>query len=318
MIPRFLVIFLLALGPTIPSYGEVSPVIIGDGEAGFIDGKKPRFNKPIRLAPYGPGKILVADISNHAIRIVSKDGNVTTIAGGPDKKGYKDGPARDAMFNGPHGVAVSPTGIIAVAGASSHLIRLITPTDQGFQVSTIAGTAGETGMRDGPALRALFNSPHGLAWDDDGGLMIVDIGNGSIRRLKDGIVTTVLTSDASEMAMPIDIAPASGGAFLIADAGNNSVLRWQPGSKVQTVATDNTLKVPHGVAEDVQGAVYVAEIGSHQITRLDNGHGERIAGTGVPSNGPDQLNKPAAVLVHDGLLWIADLNNHRISIIPLN
>ncbi|MBL4800265.1 MAG: hypothetical protein JKY45_00125 [Emcibacter sp.] len=317
MIPRIFIVFLLGLCPFISSYAAEMSVIAGNGEAGFKDGKEARFNKPIRLSPFGPGRILVADIGNHAIRIVSKDGTVTTIAGGPDKQGHKDGPAKDAMFNGPHGVAVSPEGIIAVAGASSHVIRLITPTDHGYMVSTIAGVEGETGLRNGPAKQALFNSPHGLSWDDQGGLLIVDIGNSAIRRIKDGVVTTVLTSDVPEMAMPIDIAPAAKGAFLIADAGNNTALRWHPNGPIEIIATDKPLKVPHGVAQGLNGAVYVAEIGHHQISRLKNGHKTSVAGTGTAGKATNQLNKPAAVLVHDGILWIADLSNHRIAIVPL-
>jgi len=156
---KFIILVLFSLFPCFISYAEPLKIIAGDGVAGFIDGKDARFNKPIRLTPFGPGKILVADIGNHAVRIVSKDGTVTTLAGGPDKQGHKDGPAKDAMFNAPHGVALSPEGIIAVAGASSHVVRLITPTEHGYIVSTYAGVAGETGMRDGPAKQALFNSP---------------------------------------------------------------------------------------------------------------------------------------------------------------
>ncbi len=304
------------------SFAAPATIIAGTGQAGFKDGKDGQFNKPIRLAPFGPGRILVADISNHAIRVVSRDGTVRTLAGGPDRKGHRDGPAETAKFNGPHGVAISPDGIIAVAGASSHTVRLIRPSgikngQQSYRVTTLAGQADKTGMRDGPAGQALFNSPHGLVWDNDGGLLVVDIGNASIRRIKDNMVTTVLTSDIPEMTMPIDIAPAPDGSFLIADAGNNRILRWRPGGKVETVAMDADLKVPHGVAEDRNGAVYVAEIGLHRIARLRNGHKDNIAGTGVVGSGADQLDKPAAVLVHDGLLWIADLNNHRISVIDI-
>jgi len=317
LISRILIVFFLGLTASFSAHAESLIIIAGNGEAGFKDGQDARFNNPIRLAPFGPGKILVADIGNHAIRAVSRDGTVTTIAGGPDKKGHKDGPAQGAMFNAPHGVAVSPEGIIAVAGASSHLIRLITPTDQGYQVSTIAGVAGGRGLRDGPAEQALFNSPQGLAWDNDGSLLVVDIGNACIRRIKDGIVTTVLTSDVAEMTMPIDIAPAADGSFLIADAGNNTALRWQTQGKVDTIATNTPLNLPHGIAEDSGGAVYIAEIGRHQISRLINGHKDIIAGTGFAGGAPDQLDKPAAVLVHDGMLWIADLNNHRISVVML-
>lgn len=298
-------------------------VVAGNGEAGFIDGKNARLNKPIRLAPFGPGKILIADISNNAIRVVSKDGSVATLAGGPDKKGVKDGLASDAMFDGPHGVAVSKDGVIAVAGASSHAVRLMIPfknadglTD--YKVSTIAGVAGETGMRNGAGEQALFNSPHGLVWDNDGGLLVVDIGNGSIRRIKDGIVTTALGAGTENMAMPIDIGTSPDGSFLIADAGNQTILRWRLGDEeAKPVAMDGELNMPHGVSGDDGGVVYVAALSGHQIAKLSNGHLEIVAGTGEAGFASNMLNKPAAVLVHDGLLWIADLDNHRISTFPL-
>jgi hypothetical protein len=47
------------------------------------------------------------------------------------------------------------------------------------------------------------------------------------------------------------------------------------------------------------------------------GHVTPVAGTGQPGNHPQALNRPAAVLVHAGWLWIADLDNHRISAVPL-
>jgi len=293
-------------------------VIAGNGEAGFADGSDARFNKPIRLAPYGPGRVLVADINNHAIRSVSLDGEVLTLAGGPDKQGHRDGPASEAHFNSPHGVAVSTGGLIAVAGASSHTVRLLTPAGDGFEVTTLAGMAGQSGFQDGPATGALFNSPHAVVWDAEGGVLVVDIGNASIRRIKDGVVTTVATKAASNMVMPIDIMPAGDGSYLIADAGTQKVLRWSPGEQGEVIVPDAQLAMPHGVADDANGTVYVAEIRGHRITGLIAGKtAKRVAGTGIAGLSPDQLDKPAAVLVHDGYLWIADLNNHRISVIPL-
>ena len=293
-------------------------VIAGNGEAGFVDGSDARIDKPIRLAPFGPGKIIIADINNHAIRTVSLEGEVVTIAGGPDKKGHKDGPAAEAQFESPHGVAVSPDGRIAVAGAASHTIRLITLIDGSYQVTTLAGVAGQSGFQDGPAAEALFNSPHAVVWDAEGGLLLVDIGNASIRRLKDGVVTTVATAATSNMVMPIDMMPAGDGGYLIADAGSQKVLRWSPGEQGEVVSPETELAMPHGVAGDADGNVYVAEMRAHQIIQFSDGKmPKQLAGTGVEGLGPEQLNKPAAVLVHDGYLWIADLNNHRISVVAL-
>ena len=293
-------------------------VIAGNGEAGFVDGSDARFNKPIRLAPFGPGKIVIADINNHAIRSVSLDGEVLTLAGGPDKKGHQDGSASNAGFDSPHGVAVSPEGLIAVAGASSHTIRLLTPVGDGYEVTTLAGMPGQSGLQDGPAASAQFNSPHAVVWDVEGGVLVVDIGNASIRRIKDGEVTTVATAATSNMVMPIDLMPAGDGGYLIADAGSQKVLRWSPGEQGEILAPDTELAMPHGVTGDANGNVYVAEMRAHQVTEFIAGKtAKRVAGTGTAGLESDQLNKPAAVLVHDGYLWIADLNNHRISVVPL-
>jgi hypothetical protein len=38
----------------------------------------------------------------------------------------------------------------------------------------------------------------------------------------------------------------------------------------------------------------------------------------MPGNKLSELNKPAAVLVHRDLLWIADLDNHQIKTLALN
>ena len=148
-------------------------IVAGGGVAGFTDGAgaEARFNKPIRLAPFGPDAVLVADIYNHAIRSVSKDGRVRTIAGRPDRKGHEDGPAATARFASPHGVATAPGGLIAVAEAEGHALRLLTPKTGaagGYEVSTLAGTAGKSGGADGPARQALFNSPHAALWGGDG------------------------------------------------------------------------------------------------------------------------------------------------------
>ena len=314
---RSLTVLLVFCFSTVLQAADVR-VIAGNGEAGFVDGSDARFNKPIRLAPFGPGKIVVADINNHAIRSVTLDGEVLTLAGGPDKQGHRDGPASEAGFDSPHGVAVSSGGLIAVAGASSHTVRLFTPVDDGYEVTTLAGMVGKSGFQDGPAASAQFNSPHAVVWEADGGLLVVDIGNASIRRVKDGEVTTLANAANSKLVMPIDMMPAGDGSYLIADAGSLKVLRWSPGGQGEVVSPDTELAMPHGVSGDAGGKVYVAEMRAHQVTLLIDGQTPyQVAGTGVEGLAADQLNKPAAVLVHDGYLWIADLNNHRISVVPL-
>jgi streptogramin lyase len=296
-------------------------VVAGNGELGFADGvgSEARFNKPIRLAPFGKGRVVVADINNHSIRTLTIDGKVTTIAGAPDRQGHKDGSASEAGFDNPHGVTVTDDGKIIVAGAASHTIRLLTPVVEGFEVTTLAGVPGQSGYKDGPAAEALFNSPHGITLEADGAVLVVDIGNAAIRRIKDGEVTTVAIAANTAMAMPIDLMPAVNGSYLIADAGIQKGIRWSPGEKGTVLAPEAVMAMPHGIDDDSDGNVYVAEIRGHKVTRVGtDGKTGVFAGTGEAGLGADQLNKPAAVLVHDGYLWIADLGNHRISVAPLD
>lgn len=306
--------------PTGPAAsGAPLVVVAGNGTAGFEDGTgaQARFNKPIRLAPFGPDAVVVADIFNHAIRVVTKQGEVRTITGAPDQKGHSDGPAAGAWFNSPHGVGTSADGRIAVAEAGNHTLRLLTPDRRakgGYTVTTLAGVPGEKGLRNGPAAQALFNSPHAALWGPDGALVAPDIGNAAIRRVFHGEVTTLAGNGAEKFVYPMDIAWARDGRLLVADAGADLLRTVDGTGAVGTVTTSAPLKTPHGVAVGPDGTIYVADMGTHRVLAIDAaGVVTTVAGVGGEM-GTDatHLNKPAAVLVHAGWLWIADLDNHRV------
>ncbi len=310
-------------------------VIAGTGEAGFEDGSPGRFNKPIRLAPYGKGTVLVADIFNHAIRWVTIDGEVRTVSGGPDRKGFENGSAEAARFASPHGVAVSRDGLIAVAEAENHTIRLLTPVigpvDSGprsYVVSTLAGVPGRGGMKDGPADEAEFQSPHAVAWTLQGDLLVADIGNARIRRVSSGAVRTAAGSGAegrqdgngaeASFHYPMDIALATDGTLWIADAGSHTVRSLDSEGLVSTLELGSPIDTPHGIAAGPDGTLYLAEMGTHRILAVSpDGEVTTVCGTGEAGSGPEQLNRPAAVLVHDGVVWVADLDNHRIVVCQL-
>jgi streptogramin lyase len=317
---------LLAAACTAPGPPGAMRIVAGDGVEGFADGVgvAARFRKPIRLAAASPDSVVVADIFNHAIREVSLDGRVRTLVGGPDRRGHRDGPAADARIATPHGVAVSPSGVIAVAEASSHVIRLLTPAPgpdgaRDYVVSTLAGAPGEEGDADGPAALARFRSPHAVVWEPDGGLLVADIGNARLRRVRGGRVTTVAGAEKGVFTYPMDIARQADGTVLVADAGANVIRTWREGGKVSTLRlVGGRLRTPHGVAAGPDGRVYVAEMDAHAVVQVArDGRVGHVAGTGQPGAGAGELNRPAAVLVHAGHLWIADLENHRIAVVPL-
>jgi hypothetical protein len=88
-------------------------------------------------------------------------------------------------------------------------------------VVTLTGVVGESGFNDDPAAEALFNSTYAVVLEADGGVLFVDISNASIRRVKDGMVTTVATAAISNFAMPIDMMAVGDRGYLIADINNH-------------------------------------------------------------------------------------------------
>ena len=330
---RLALLTVVALAATAPVACSERPkgsgpmrVVAGNGAEGFADGtgEAARFRKPIRLAALSPDSIVVADIFNHALREVSLDGRVRTIVGGPDRKGHRDGPAEEAQISSPHGVAVSPDGVIAVAEASNHTIRLLTPargTDgtARYVVSTLAGAPGQEGLVEGPAAEARFNSPHATLWDRDGSLLVADIGNARIRRIRGGRVETVAGAEKGVFTYPMDIAFGADGTLLVADAGANLIRTWTAADGVRTLrVVGGALHTPHGVAGGSDGRVYVADMDAHEVIAIArDGRVGHFAGSGEKGSGPQQLSRPAAVLVHAGHLWVADLDNHRIAVVPL-
>ena len=108
-------------------------------------------------------------------------------AAGVGKPGFEldSVPAKEAHFNGPKGIALTPTGNVAIVDTENQAIRLYDPKTQ--IVSTIGGTgpAGK-GFRDALAdeTMSLWARPHGIAADSDGNLYVGDTLNHRVRRLQ--------------------------------------------------------------------------------------------------------------------------------------
>ncbi|HET9029039.1 MAG TPA: hypothetical protein VFN49_02595 [Candidatus Aquilonibacter sp.] len=81
--------------------GDVT-TLAGDKAAGFVDAdaKAARFNAPTGVACDGKGDVYVADSANNAIRKITADGMVTTIAGN-GSVGSVDAAGSEARFDHP-------------------------------------------------------------------------------------------------------------------------------------------------------------------------------------------------------------------------
>eukprot|EP00959_Pyramimonas_sp_CCMP1952_P431436 9035876-Pyramimonas_sp.AAC.1 len=96
--------------------------IAGTGESGYRDGAgtaRARFHRPNGVAVDRDGNVIVADMNNHCIRMISPQGLVSTLAG-TGVEGHRDGAGAAAQFNTPIGVTVDRGGNVIVADVDNH------------------------------------------------------------------------------------------------------------------------------------------------------------------------------------------------------
>ena len=160
--------------------GAVTTVAGTAGVIGTANGKGQNalFFNPAGIVADPSGNLFVADYAIGMIRKIAPDGTVTTYAGQAPHLGHADGPAAQATFCSPYGVAADSDGNLYVSDTYNYVIRKITPAGV---VSTIAGTPGVRGFANATGAAAKFESPQALAIDATGNLYVVDQLNRMVR-----------------------------------------------------------------------------------------------------------------------------------------
>lgn len=221
--------------------------VAGDAYRGHKDGalRAARFRDVYGLALAPDGTVVVADSESHCIRRIDIASNsVTTIAGDPENSGFADGKGSGAQFYQPRGVAVAPDGTIYVADYFNYCIRKILADGT---VSTFAGKATVTGLKDGQGEEARFGGPISLQWMPDGSLLVTDKLNSALRKVTlDGTVTTLLGNGVdgsrdgqiayARLSRPRDAVAMADGTLWVLDAGGRTLRRVQ-GGEIRTVAS---------------------------------------------------------------------------------
>jgi sugar lactone lactonase YvrE len=135
------------------------------------------------------GSLYIADTYNQLVRKVS-NGVITTVAGtgthGPSSG--DNSPATSASLYSPSAVAVDAAGNLYIADTGNSRIRKVS---NGI-ITTVAGNGGYGFSGDnGPATSAQLYDPYGVAVDSAGNLYIADTLNGRIRKVSNGVITTI-------------------------------------------------------------------------------------------------------------------------------
>ena len=210
---------------------------------------------------------------------------VSTVAGVIETQGYLDGPALQALFNNPHGIAIDNSGTIYVADRYGHRIRKIS----NGMVSTLAGS-GTPGKLNGQGTSASFNEPWGICVTPDGSkIYVADTRNNLIR-----------------------VIDSLGNVLTLAGSGNYGT---SDGFRLAS-----TFGNPTGIEIDQNGVIYVADHLTHIIRKIDvSGFVTTLAGSPyLPGNadGPGssaRFYRPYGLTIdNSGNIIVADEWNHLI------
>jgi hypothetical protein len=186
-------------------------------------------------------------------------------------------------------LAVDGSDNIYVADSSSSSIRKMTPIGS---VTTLAGSAGQQGARDGKGSAARFKWPVGLVVTSGGTVYVSDVGNHNIRKITPaGVVSTL-----------------AGSASILDDRGAPK------GGYADGIGLAARFNRPSGMALDQLGNLLVADEANHVIRRVTpTGIVKTLAGAPERAGGADgigaaaQFSGPEAVAMDSfGSIYVID------------
>ena len=249
-----------------------------------------KFNEPTGLVLNADNSLLLADTSNAALRQISTVGTVTTFAGTSGSKGSTDATGTAARFSAPVGLTRDGSGNYYVADQTNHTIRKISASGV---VTTLAGTAGQSGSVDGTGAAARFNLPTGITCNAQGDLYVSDLGSHLIRKVTTaGVVTTLAgqagvsgstdgSGTAARFFKPAGLAIDSAGNVYVADMGNSTLRKISASGVVSTLAGLPTIDglmdgtgsnawfaEPQGLTLDSAGNIYVADTANAVLRKV--------------------------------------------------
>jgi uncharacterized protein (TIGR03437 family) len=223
--------------------------VAGNGNASYFgDGLPARsasVNQPQGLAIDSTGNIYIADTLDNAVRKVTPDGIIATIAGyGTPTFSGDGGPANKAGLDHPRGVAVDANGNVYIADTGNNRIRKI---DFLGNISTAV---------DG------LSGPQGVAVDRSGVVYVADTGHNQVLRGNTIIAGTSDCCDAGDggfataarLNAPVGIAVDGAGNVYVADSGNSTIRVLRP------VSTSISLSAVANAASNRAGPIAPGEV----------------------------------------------------------
>jgi hypothetical protein len=325
--------------------GHIYPVA-GDGSAGLggtgVPATKTALSGPHGVAVDAAGNLVIADVgrlsptSGARVRVVAATsgtfygqqmtkGDIYTVAGTTTGTQFSGdgGPATEAgLGNFIFGIRVDAAGNLVIGDSDTERVRVVAASTGRFygkamtagDIYTVAGNGTEGfGGDGGPATRAFFDDPTGVALDAAGNLLIADTINNRVRAV------------AARTGTFYGQAMTAGDVYTIAGGGTGGIGDGGP-------ATKAVLSFPAGLTVEPSGTVIIADAGFGRVRvvaaqagtffgkHMTAGDIYTVAGSGgvgfccdgAPATTAQMIGPFSVTTDPAGNMVIADVDNNRI------
>lgn len=260
--------------------GVVSTFAGTFGLGGSTDGtgSAARFSGPMGVTvDQTTGNVFVSEVGSQIIRQITPAGVVTTLAGTAGSPGSTDGTGAAARFSNPVSLVADGAGNLYVCDANNLTVRKIVIATK--VVTTLAGSAGQSGSVDGTGSAARFRNPRGIAMDATGNIIVGENSSQLLRKITPAGVVTTLAGQAN----------VSGGVD-----GTGAAAQFRGPNSIAVDTAANTIyvgdfdgKVIRKVTAD---GVVTTLCGLSGVSGTDNGAGSNARFTGITGLAVDGAN----------------------------
>ncbi|MEU6758283.1 NHL domain-containing thioredoxin family protein [Streptomyces sp. NPDC046685] len=171
------------------------------------------------------GKVWIAMAGVHQLWTWDPAQGTVEVAAGTTNEGLHDGPAAEAWFAQPSGLAAAGDRLW-IADSETSALRYVTPApdaSDGYVVTSAVGTGlFDFGHRDGDAGQALLQHPLGVTALPDGSVAVCDTYNHALRRYDPA--TGEVSTLATDLREPSD-AVLVGGDIVVVESARHRLTR---------------------------------------------------------------------------------------------
>jgi sugar lactone lactonase YvrE len=278
--------------------------IAGEGSAGFRDGAaaQAQFDAPVGVALDGDGNVYVADTYNDRVRLITKDGQVRTLAGA-GRPGLADGSAAEALFDTPCALAVNDAGEVYVADTGNNRLRKVTKDGQVSTLNLFDPEAPPVSVAPAPAAgNANAQTP------TNGGNARTPNGGGANAQASPAPQQQANTPAPFELSKPAGLALTRDGFLYVTELDRGRVVQVAPDGAARRIAglgpgfADGDgreaarFNQPAGIALAPDGSLLVADGATYLLRRVTPAEQTNMQGDATPTAQNVPANTPAGVL----------------------